>query len=141
MTTADTQFEPTFLVLEVGGQPNNARQIYFSEPMAYPVLITELHAAWFDGNVAPVVQVSLTDTSYAPMWTTDDVPARSILLESNKASNALLLPAPFLLTPGNALQLEIYNGDAVGFQSMTTITARGARVLEGDSTDAHASAH
>lgn len=124
-------YEPIFLVCDIGGQGNDTRLLYFSQPVAFPTLITELHANWFDILVPVSTQVLISDTSYAPSWTDDSLPVRAVFTESSKAIGAVALPVPYLLKAGHSLQIEIYNGYALGFQVMTAVTAKGARIVQG----------
>lgn len=129
MTRDNETYEPAFLLCEIGGQPNGTRQIYFSETCVYPVDITDLCANWENDTTSPFVQITITDTSQAPRWTSNDVPAATVLREARMDANGLRLPVPYRLQPGHCLQIEVTNAGFVGFNTTTAIVARGARVL------------
>lgn len=132
-------FNPTFLEKIKEGLPyydsvnllslsNMQEKLYYSAPMPGRVALLGLH---FNSDGTPILDnftIGLTDSSDAPVWTPERVPASAVLRLPTQADQVASFVRPYILEQGTRVQIKLQNDDFTGLNANARITLVGLRL-------------
>lgn len=119
---------PYFDPVNLLALPNTQGKVYYSAPAPGRVAWLGLH---FNNESATTVDnlvINLTDTSDAPVWTPEGVPATAVLRLPTQADPIGLFYTPYIVEQGTRVQLKLINNDFTGLNANARITLVGLRL-------------
>lgn len=129
MPTLNPSFEelvrdglPWFDPVDLQGLPNTQGKLYYSSPAPGRMALCGLH---FNHDTNPDLNLfvlNLTDTSDAPVWTPEGVPASAVLTTPTQANPTAWFVLPYIVEQGTRVQIKLINNDFTGLNTNARIT-------------------